>query len=110
MTLSGARDGRGGTDVTYTITAVTQDEPVTGAGDRTTPDAMRVPGRPEQVSVRDEAGSKGNGRVYRIAYTVSAGAATCSGVERVAVPRRRGDVAVDDGDTASWDSFTGQAV
>jgi hypothetical protein len=29
---------------------------------------------------------------------------------KVAVPRKKGETAIDGGDTASWDSFTGAAV
>jgi hypothetical protein len=60
-----------------------------------------------------------NGRVYRIAYTVSDGhGGTCSGTAgmggdtnaKVSVPRKNGAPAVDNGDTNSWNSFTGQQV
>jgi hypothetical protein len=71
------------------------------------------------VLVRPEANSHFDGRVYRIAYTVSDGnGGTCSGTAgpngtttaKVGVPRKKGTSAIDNGDTTSWDSFTGTAV
>jgi hypothetical protein len=49
---------------------------------------------------------KGDGRVYRIAYTVSDGTDSCSGVAKVSVPRKKGQAAVDSA-PPSYDSFTG---
>jgi hypothetical protein len=61
--------------------------------------------------VRSEANSHFNGRVYRIAYSVSDGnGGKCSGTTKVEVQRKKGVPAVDDGDIASWDSFTGAAL
>ena len=66
--------------------------------------------------VRSEANSRLNGRVYRIAYTVSDGhGGTCSGTAgpggttaaKVGIQRTRGTSAIDDGVVASWDSFSG---
>ena len=120
VTLSGATDPDGDT-LTYHIDGVTQDEPVTGVGDDTSPDAALTAAGPDsnQVLVRSEANSRFNGRVYRIAYTVSDGhGGSCSGTAgpsgdttaKVAILRKKGTVAIDDGGAASWDSFTGAPV
>jgi hypothetical protein len=111
ITLSGASDPDGDT-LSFHIDSVSQDEPVSGVGigDDTSPDAQLVGGSADsnQVRVRAERNPKGNGRVYRIAYTVSDGnGGSCSGVAKVSVPRKKRQAAVDDGDSASWDSFTG---
>ena len=75
---------------------MTQDEKtklVSGPGDRS-PDAQRVSGKPHQIKLRAERAPKGNGRVYRIVYTVSDGrGGTCSSVEKVGVPIRQGGTA-----------------
>ena len=70
----GATDSDGGT-LSYRIAGVTQDEYVTGVGDDTSPDAALTPAGAgsNQVYVRSEANPQRNGRVYRIAYTVSDG-------------------------------------
>jgi len=109
ITLSGATDADGDT-LTYHIDGVTQDEPVTGAGDSTTPDAQLTAAgaNSRQVRVRAERSPQGDGRVYRIAYTVSDGkGGSCSDGEKVAVPRKKGQTAVDGGNTNRWNSFTG---
>jgi alpha-tubulin suppressor-like RCC1 family protein len=120
ITLSGATDADGDT-LGYHIDAVTQDEYVTGVGDDTFPDAaLRFGGASSnQVLVRSEANPQFNGRVYRIAYTVSDGqGGTCSGIAgpsgtttaKVSVPRKKGTPAIDNGDATSWNSFTGAPV
>jgi hypothetical protein len=120
ITLSGATDPDGDT-LSYHIDGVTQDEYVTGVGDDTFPDAaLTSPGANSiQVLVRSEANSHFNGRVYRIAYTVSDGnGGTCSGTAgpggtttaKVGVQQRKGTPAIDEGDAMSWDSFTGAPV
>jgi hypothetical protein len=109
ITLSGASDPDGD-PLSFHVDSVTQDEPVSGAADDTSPDAQLVGGSADsnQVRVRAERNPMGNGRVHRITYTVSDGnGGSCSGVAKVAVPRKKGQPAVDDGDTATWDSFTG---
>jgi hypothetical protein len=116
VTLSGASDPDGDT-LAYNIDGVTQDEYVSGIGDDTSPDAVTPVGpSSNQVLVRSEANSHFNGRVYRIAYTVSDGTGgSCSGTAgpsgnttaKVGVQRKKGTAAVDDGDAMSWDSFTG---
>jgi hypothetical protein len=115
ITLSGASDPDGDA-LSYRIDGVTQDEYVSGVGDDTSPDAALTAAGADQVLVRAEANSHFNGRVYRIAYTVSDGnGGTCSATAgpagtttaTVGVQRRRGVAAVDDGSGTSWSSFTG---
>ena len=111
MALSGATDPDA-FPLSYSITGVTQDEPVSGGfrNDVYAPDAGGLSGN--RVSLRGESNPRGNGRVYRIAYSVSQEGASsrCSGVAKVSVPVRRGVAAVDDGGQASWNSFTGALV
>jgi hypothetical protein len=116
VTLSGATDPDGDT-LAYRIDGVTQDGYVSGIGDDTFPDAVTPLGpSANQLLVRSEANSRNNGRVYRIAYTVSDGnGGSCSGTAgtsgnttaTVSVLRKKGTPAIDDGNTTSWDSFTG---
>ena len=108
VTLSGASDPEGDA-LTYRITGVTQDEPVASGlrGDTAFPDALGA--NANAVSLRGERNGKGNGRVYRISYTVADGFTSCSGVVTVSVAVRKGRAAFDDGDHASWNSFTGAA-
>ena len=113
VTLSGASDPDGD-PVSFHIDGVSQDEPVTGPGDDTSPDAelTAAGANSNQVKVRAERNRLGNGRVYRIAYTVSDGeGGTCSRTtantnSKVAVPRKKGQTAVDDA-PPSYNSFTG---
>ncbi len=101
--LSGAVDPDGD-PTTYAITSVTQDEPVTGAGDDTTPDARRV-SAPDELELRAERNPMGDGRVYRIRYTVFDGrGGSCRGVALVSVPRHRDEPAIDSA-PPSYDSF-----
>jgi hypothetical protein len=120
ITLAGATDPDGDA-LTYHIVGVTQDEYVTGLGDDTSPDAALTAAGADsnQVLLRSEANPRFNGRVYRIAYTVSDGqGGSCSGTAgpsgtttaKVSVPRKKGASAVDDGDVSSWNSFTGAPV
>jgi hypothetical protein len=85
VTISGATDPDGD-PLTYTVTGVTQDEPVNSLGDGdTAPDAVLLTG--DQLQLRAERSGTGDGRVYRIAVTVSDGrGADCTGVATVAVP------------------------
>jgi sugar lactone lactonase YvrE len=105
VSLSGASDPDSDT-LSFHISSVTQDEPV--FGDSTAPDAQFTAAGADsnQVLVRAERDAKGDGRVYRIFYTVSDGADSCSGVAKVSVPRRKSPVAVDSA-PPSFDSFTG---
>ena len=73
VTVSGATDIDGDT-LTTTITGVTQDELLVGAGSGPfSPDAAWVTGHSDQVLIRSERDGTGDGRVYRIATTVTDG-------------------------------------
>jgi Tol biopolymer transport system component len=101
--LSGATDPDGDV-VALTIDGVTQDEPVTTSGDPTSPDAAEG-AAPHSVNLRAERNPKGDGRVYRVAFTASDGrGGACSGTAKVSVPRHKDDPAVDSA-PPSFDSF-----
>jgi hypothetical protein len=103
VSLGGAED-EDGDPVTLTITSVTQDEPLKSAGDSTSPDA-REGNEPGQVYLRAERSARGDGRVYRIAFTASDGrGGTCSEMAAVGVPRHKKDSAYDSA-PPSYDSF-----
>jgi TolB protein len=99
VALSGATDPDGDA-VTITIDGVTQDEPV---GRR--PDA-RTGAASNEVYLRAERRPRGDGRVYRIAFTASDGSDQCSGVATVEVRRKKKQSAVDSA-PPSYDSFSG---
>jgi len=85
-----------GDGFTVSVTAITQDEPVSGLTRRDTgPDAQIAGG---VALLKAQRGANGNGRVYRVGFTAtdSRGAA-CAGFVTVSVPMRRGRAAVDDG-------------
>lgn len=87
----------GGAPVTFTVAAITQDEPLlgTGSGD-TAPDGAGVGEGVAQVRV--ERAGKGNGRVYEVGFTASSGGGACDGSFHVTVPLgQNGEPAVDDG-------------
>jgi WD40-like Beta Propeller Repeat len=103
LTLDGVTDPDGD-PVTLAIDAITQDEPVRGPGDATSPDAIDE--GDGEVRVRAERNPHGDGRVYRIAFTASdPGGASCSGIAKVAVPRHRKKPAVDSS-PPSYDSLS----
>jgi hypothetical protein len=82
----------------YSITSITQDEPVSGPGFGTTmPDAAGKGGSVAQI--RAERAGNGNGRVYAINYEATdPKGAHCSGVLNVTVPHgQNGAPATDDG-------------
>ena len=102
VSLDGATDPDGD-PVTVSVDGVTQDEPVTGPGDPTSPDAIDE-GEGE-LRVRAERSPRGDGRVYRIAFTVTDGrGGSCSGTATVSVPRKKRKPAVDSA-PPSYDSF-----
>ena len=109
ITLSGATV-EDGDAISYMINGVTQDEPTSGGWrqDLKMPDANGIDAG--QVSLRGERNPSLNGRVYRVSYTVTSGrGGDCFGIETVGVPVRK-SAAVDDGDFASWNSFTGELI
>ena len=106
VALGGATDPDGD-PVTLTVTGVTQDEPLNGDADgNTSPDAKSGPSS-DKVYVRAERSGKGNGRVYRIAFSASDGrGGTCNGTATVGVPHDQGkkkNQPVDSGQ--SYNSF-----
>jgi len=101
--------GLNGDPLQFHIDGVSQDEPVSATGDVTTPDArLTVAGADsDSVQLRAEANPRRDGRVYRIAYTVSDnGNCSKSTSARVSVPRTPGGTAVDSS-PPRYDSFTG---
>jgi TolB protein len=101
VTLRGATDADGDA-VALRVTGVTQDEPLTGPGDQTPIDAF-AGATPDTVRVRNEASTKGDGRVYRISFEGDDGrGGTCSGIVKVSAPRR--GVAIDSA-PPSYNSF-----
>ena len=105
-----------GDPVTITITGITQDEPVNGAGDgNTAPDGAIVGTSTAQVRAERQGGKgkggPGNGRVYEISFTASDGkGGECSASVPVCVPhdQGKGSECVDDG--RLYDSITGAAL
>lgn len=87
----------GGSQVTVVVTGVTQDEPVNDRGDgNTAPDAVLAGG---VAQVRAERSGLGDGRVYHLTFTASAGARSCEGSATVCVPhdQGQGSACVDQG-------------
>jgi hypothetical protein len=95
VSVSGASDPEGD-DITTTVTGVTQDEPVNGLGDGdTSPDAVLGPAS-HQVRLRAERSGTGDGRVYRIAVTVTDEfGLSCTGTVRVGVPHDQASAPID---------------
>jgi len=99
--LSGATDPDGDV-VTLRVTAVTQDEPLSGWRDHTSPDAFDG-ATADEILLRGEASNKGDGRVYRIEFEVDDGrGGICSGSVTVSVPRKGRAI---DSTPPSYDSF-----
>ncbi len=96
--LTGATDPDGD-PLTWLVTGVTQDEALNGLGDGdTSPDAALGSGNTLQL--RAERSGLEDGRVYRVAFTVTDGlGGSCTGVANVGVPhdQRPGAVAIDSG-------------
>jgi len=90
ITLTGATDPDGN-PLTTTITGVTQDEPLNGAGDgNTSPDAFPGPAS-DQAWLRAERSGTGDGRVYRISFEVTDPVGgSCTGTAVVGVPHDQG--------------------
>jgi hypothetical protein len=97
VTLSGATEPDGEA-MSLKITAVSQNQPVTGRGDSTSPDAIRLTA-PNQVLLRAEYGV-GGGRVYRISVRVTDSKnISCNTTVKVPIPRNATD------SSASYGSF-----
>jgi hypothetical protein len=94
-------------DDNIAITGITQDEPTKGLGDGDTPiDAtihnhhQDVPPADDTVDLRAERSGKGDGRVYRVSFTVADPEQSASGVVKVMVPHdKKTDAAIDSGGT-----------
>jgi uncharacterized repeat protein (TIGR01451 family) len=99
VTAGGATDPDGN-PLTYTITGITQDEPLNGLGDGdTSPDAVAA-ANPGQVWLRAERSGLSDGRVYGLHVSVSDGdGGSCSGIASVGVPHDQGaqPTAIDSG-------------
>ena len=121
VALTGATDP--GDTLSYHIDGVVQDEPVSGegVGDQTFPDARLTAAGADSnlVRLRAERSPDRDGRVYRIAYSVSDGhGGRCSRTAAdtnatVSVPRESGEPAVDNydrGEIQRFDSFTGREL
>jgi hypothetical protein len=94
--ITGVTDPNGD-PVVVAITAVAQDEPVSGLGDGdTSPDAVL---QGDGVLLRAERSGNGNGRVYRVDFTASNTGGSCTGSVHVGVPHgmKPGGSPVDDG-------------
>lgn len=87
VTLGGATDPDGD-PTSIAVTGVTHDEPDRGNGAR--PPDVLAGAAPHEVLLRAERGGGGDGRLYRISFTVSDGhGGECSGAVGVAVPHSR---------------------
>jgi hypothetical protein len=95
VSITGATDPEGD-DLVTAVTGVTQDEPVNGLGDGDdSPDAVLGPAS-HQVRLRAERSGLGDGRVYRIAVTVTDEfGLTCSATLRVGVPHDQAHSPID---------------
>ena len=83
--------------VSVQVTAVTQDEPISGMGSGdTAPDA--VISATGTVQVRAERGGSGDGRVYRILFSAVDGrGGSCTGIVIASVPPSNNGTAIDSG-------------
>jgi len=102
--LRGASDPDGDA-LTLEILGVTQDEPVrTKARGDKGPDARWVAGHANAIELRAERDAKGDGRAYRIEFTVRDGlGGECSGGALAGVPHDAKHRWIDSG--ASFNSF-----
>jgi TolB protein len=92
-----------GDPVALRVTGVTQDEPLTGWRDHTSPDAF-AGATADEALLRNENSNKGDGRVYRIAFEGDDGhGGTCTGTVNVSVPRKGEAI---DSAPPSYDSFS----
>lgn len=94
VTLTGGSDPEGDA-ITLAITGVSQDEPLGGGRAGASGDA-RLAAAPGQLYLRSERRGGGDGRVYRVSFTVSDGdGGSCAGVTVVTVPHDRASSAID---------------
>jgi hypothetical protein len=95
--VGGATDPNGD-PLRIVVTGITQDEPVNGrGGGNTFPDAQFTAAG-DQVLLRAERSGRGDGRVYRLSFSVTdPSGASCSGVVTVTVPHDQSHAAVDSG-------------
>lgn len=95
VTIDGVTDPDGD-PVTIAVTGVTEDEPLLDIGVRPTcPDAVIEDGA---AQVRLERSGRGNGRVYRVAFTATDGrGGSCDAAVDVCVPHHPGEVCGNDG-------------
>ena len=102
VTLDGATDPDRD-QVRLAVDGVTQDEPVRSADDPTSPDAALL--GDGDLRIRAERSPRGDGRVYRIAFTATDDhGGSCSGATTVLVPRKKHQPAVDSA-PPSYDSL-----
>ncbi len=81
---------------TLTVTAIFQDEPVPGPGNKSNVDGMGVGTAVAELRAERAGGS--NGRVYHVYFTaVDVYGNSCSGAVLVGVPQHQGGEAIDDG-------------
>jgi hypothetical protein len=94
VAIEGVTDAAGA-PLTAVVTAVMQDEPVSGPGDgNTRPDAI-VDGA--FARLRAERAGTGDGRVYTVSFSAAGPGGACAGSVAVGVPHDRSHPAVDDG-------------
>lgn len=94
VSILGVNDPSGG-DVTITIEAIFQDEPVPGPGNHSNVDGMGI--GTSTALLRAERFS-GNGRVYHIYFTATySDGSSCAGEVVVGVLKHQGDQPIDDG-------------
>jgi large repetitive protein len=89
-------------DDRITIDKITQDEPTNGLGDGDTPiDAIihhNAAPNNDEVNLRAERSGKGDGRVYKVYFTVADPEQSAMGSVQVVVPKnKKTDVAIDSG-------------
>lgn len=102
VTLDGATDPDRD-QIAVAVDGVTQDEPVRSSGDGTSPDAALI--GDGDLRIRAERNPRGDGRVYRIAFTATDDhGGSCSGATTVSVPRKSHRPAVDSA-PPSYDSL-----
>lgn len=85
--------------MTFTVTGVSQDEPLLGQGSGdSSPDAT-LGTMPNTVNVRAERSGEGDGRVYQIGFTATAGDLNRTSTVTVGVPHDQRRAATDSGQT-----------